>query len=43
MLGLPDAVDLLGASLEEESLTDEALTKLADAEANARAAQVTKD
>lgn len=42
-LGLPDAVDLLGASLEEESLTDEALTKLADAEANARAAQVTKD
>lgn len=43
VLGLPDAVDLLGASLEEESLTDEALTKLADAEANARAAQVTKD
>lgn len=43
VLGVPDAVDLLGASLEEESLTDEALTKLADAEANARAAQVTKD
>lgn len=42
VLGLPDAYDLLSASLEEESLTDENLTKLADAEANARAAQVTK-
>ena len=38
MLGLPDANDLLTASLEEESRTDELLTKIADAEANARAA-----
>lgn len=42
VMGLKDAVDLLGASLEEEALTDELLTKLADAEANARAASVRK-
>ena len=39
MLGLPEAYDLLTASLEEESRTDELLTKIADAEANARAAE----
>jgi len=39
VLGLPEAYDLLTASLEEESLTDELLTKIADAEANARAAR----
>ncbi|MFP5416474.1 MAG: ferritin-like domain-containing protein [Actinomycetes bacterium] len=39
MLGLSDAHDLLTQSLEEESRTDELLTKIADAEANARAAK----
>ncbi len=42
MLTLTDAVDLLSASLEEESRTDELLTKIADAEANARAASQSK-
>lgn len=43
VLGLSEGYDLLSESLEEESRTDEALTKLADTEANARAATVTKD
>lgn len=43
VLGLSEGYDLLSESLEEESRTDEDLTKLADAEANARAATVTKD
>ncbi len=43
VLGLPDAVDLLGQSLEEESMTDELLTRIADAEANARASRVSKE
>jgi len=34
VLGLKDAANLLGETLEEESKTDEALTKLADASAN---------
>ncbi|MGV1004604.1 MAG: ferritin-like domain-containing protein [Candidatus Nanopelagicales bacterium] len=38
MLTLTDAVDLLAANLEEEVRTDELLTKLADTQANARAA-----
>jgi len=38
MLGLPDGADLLGATLEEESRTDELLTKIAETEANAKAA-----
>ena len=42
MLTLGNAYDLLTESLEEESATDEALTKLADAEANAKAAQENK-
>lgn len=42
MLTLTDAVDLLGANLEEESRTDELLTRIADAEANARAAGTSK-
>lgn len=42
MLGLPDGYELLSESLEEESLTDELLTKIADAEANARASQAAK-
>ena len=42
MLGLPNGYDLLSESLEEESRTDELLTKLADAEANARAAAAAK-
>lgn len=42
MLTIPGAYDLLTQTLEEESATDEALTKLADAEANAKAAQVKK-
>lgn len=39
VLGLQDAYDLLTESLEEESRTDELLTQLADADANARAAE----
>ena len=35
VLGLSDGYDLLTQSLEEESRTDELLTKIADAEANA--------
>lgn len=42
MLTLGNAYDLLTESLEEESATDEALTKLADAEANAKAALESK-
>lgn len=42
MLKLSDAFDLLGASLEEESKTDELLTRIADAEVNARAARSPK-
>ncbi|CAI9403098.1 MULTISPECIES: YciE/YciF ferroxidase family protein [Aestuariimicrobium] len=42
MLTIGNAYDLLTQSLEEESATDEALTKLADTEANAKAAQVKK-
>lgn len=42
VLSIGDAYDLLTQSLEEESRTDELLTKIADAEANARAAQVKK-
>jgi ferritin-like metal-binding protein YciE len=38
MLQLRDAVRLLDETLKQESATDEALTKLADADANARAA-----
>ena len=38
MLGLNDGYDLLTQSLEEESRTDELLTKIAEAEANATAA-----
>jgi ferritin-like metal-binding protein YciE len=37
MLGLPDGADLLSATLEEESRTDELLTKIAETEANAKA------
>ena len=37
MLGLPDGYDLLTQSLEEESRTDELLTKIAETEANAKA------
>jgi ferritin-like metal-binding protein YciE len=37
MLGLTEAAELLGATLEEESRTDELLTKLADAQANVKA------
>ena len=36
-LGLTEAVDLLGQTLEEESQTDEALTKLAETAVNAAA------
>ena len=39
MLGLNDGYDLLTQSLEEESRTDELLTKIAETEANAKAAQ----
>lgn len=39
MLGLPKGADLLSETLEEESRTDELLTKIAEAEANAKAAQ----
>ncbi len=38
MLGLPDGYDLLTQSLEEESRTDELLTRIAETEANAKAA-----
>jgi ferritin-like metal-binding protein YciE len=38
LLSLSDAVGLLDRTLQEEVATDEALTKVADAEANARAA-----
>ena len=37
MLGLTEAADLLGATLEEESRTDDLLTRLADAQANVKA------
>lgn len=37
MLGLNDGWDLLTQSLEEESATDELLTRIAETEANARA------
>ncbi|MBS7534837.1 ferritin-like domain-containing protein [Ancylobacter sonchi] len=37
VLGLKDAVTLLDATLKEESMTDKALTSLADASANAMA------
>jgi ferritin-like metal-binding protein YciE len=37
MLGLPDGFDLLTQSLEEESRTDELLSRIAETEANARA------
>ncbi len=38
MLNLPQAVDLLDETLQQELATDEALSKLADADVNARAA-----
>ena len=34
VLGLTDASDLLGQTLAEETMTDEALTSLADASVN---------
>jgi ferritin-like metal-binding protein YciE len=37
MLGLPDGYDLLTQSLEEESRTDELLSRIAETEANAKA------
>ncbi|HEY3547157.1 MAG TPA: DUF892 family protein [Propionicimonas sp.] len=40
MLGLPDGYDLLTQSLEEESRTDELLSRIAETEANARAGAV---
>lgn len=43
VLGLTEGYELLSESLEQESLTDEVLTRLADTEANARAAAVTRD
>lgn len=42
MLGLPGGADLLGATLEEETRTDELLTRIAETEANARAKQAKK-
>lgn len=42
MLTITDAHDLLSESLEEEIRTDELLTRIADAEANARAARLPK-
>ncbi len=39
MLGLSDGSDLLAATLEEESRTDELLTRIAEVEANAKAKQ----
>ncbi len=38
VLGLPEAVDLLSATLDEESNADETLTRIADAAANPKAA-----
>lgn len=38
MLGMPEGADLLTESLEEESRTDELLTRIAETEANAKAA-----
>ena len=38
LLELPKAVDLLDATLQEEAATDEALSALADSDANVRAA-----
>jgi ferritin-like metal-binding protein YciE len=43
MLTIGNAYDLLTESLEEERRTDELLTKIADKEANAKAAQVSKE
>jgi ferritin-like metal-binding protein YciE len=40
MLGLPEGADLLTESLEEESRTDELLTRIAETEANAKAASL---
>jgi ferritin-like metal-binding protein YciE len=37
MLGMDEAAELLGATLEEESKTDDLLTRLADASANKKA------
>ena len=37
VLGMPDVVTLLDATLQEEAKTDEALTALADAAANQQA------
>lgn len=42
LLGLPDGVDLLTESLEEESRTDELLTRIAETEANAKAASLSR-
>ena len=42
MLGLPQGYDLLSASLEEESRTDELLTRIAEVEVNARAAEANR-
>ncbi len=42
MLGLPEGYDLLSESLEEESATDELLSKIAETEANAQAAKFQK-
>lgn len=39
LLGMKDAVKLLDQNLQEESKTDESLTKLADAQANDKALQ----
>lgn len=43
MLSIGNAYDLLTESLEEERHTDELLTRIADKEANAKAAQVPKE
>jgi len=42
MLSLTEAVDLLPETLEQESRADELLTKIADAEANAKAKSAVK-
>lgn len=39
MLGLPEAADLLNATLDEESRTDDLLTRIADTQANIEANQ----
>ena len=39
MLGLPEAAELLNATLDEESNTDDLLTQIADAQANVQANQ----